>query len=100
MKHKIALFGLTIAGICIVWGSSAAGPASAGNSPLPTPTPTPVTVTAKPTPTPTPFDDPNEVIKVDTELVNLNVRVVDRNNRPINDLRRQQSSGNRLFLAV
>ncbi len=89
MKHKIALFGLTIAGICIVWGSSAAGPASAGNSPLPTPTPTPVTVTAKPTPTPTPFDDPNEVIKVDTELVNLNVRVVDRNNRPINDLQQK-----------
>ena len=28
----------------------------------------------------------SEVYKVDTELVNLNVRVVDRNNRPINGL--------------
>lgn len=44
-----------------------------------TPTPTP-----KPSPTP---DDEDEVIKVETELVNLNVRVVDRSNRPINNLR-------------
>jgi Ca-activated chloride channel family protein len=46
---------------------------------------------AKPSPTPTPVaaptvDPADEVIKVDTELVNLNVRVVDRNNRPINNL--------------
>lgn len=47
--------------------------------------------TAGPTPTPTatpPVDD-DEPIKIDTELVNLNVRVVDRNNRPIGNL--QQS---------
>ncbi len=54
-----------------------------------TATPTPSPVAVKPTPTPTPFDDPNEIIKVDTELVNLNVRVVDRNNRPINDLQQK-----------
>lgn len=46
------------------------------------PTPTPE---AEPSPTPK-IDDPNEIIKVDTELVNLNVRVIDRNNRPINDV--------------
>ena len=40
------------------------------------------------TPTPTPEND-NEVIKIDTELVNLNVRVVDRNNRPVNNLTRK-----------
>jgi len=45
----------------------------------------------KTTPTPTPIaaptvDPADEVIKVDTELVNLNVRVVDRNNRPVNNL--------------
>jgi len=34
--------------------------------------------------TPTPEED--EVIKIDTELVNINVRVVDRSNRPINSL--------------
>lgn len=47
-------------------------------SPKPSPTPTPV---AAPT-----VDPADEIIKVDTELVNLNVRVVDRNNRPVNDL--------------
>src|SRR6187399_322392 len=44
------------------------------------PTPTP----AK-TPEPTPDED-DEPIKIDTELVNLNVRVVDRNNRSIANL--------------
>lgn len=48
----------------------------------PTPVP-PGAVSPKPTPS---VDDPNEIIKVDTELVNLNVRVIDRNNRPINDI--------------
>jgi Ca-activated chloride channel family protein len=43
------------------------------------------TTPAKPTPTPTPEED-NEVIKIDTELVNLNVRVVDRNNRSVANL--------------
>jgi Ca-activated chloride channel homolog len=51
---------------------------------------------AKPTVSPTPpipLSTPNvntneedEVIKIDTELVNLNVRVVDRNNRPISEI--------------
>jgi Ca-activated chloride channel family protein len=45
--------------------------------------------TPKPTPTPTPLIDDDEPIKIDTELVNLNIRVVDRNNRPIANL--QQS---------
>jgi Ca-activated chloride channel homolog len=56
----------------------------------PTPTksvsPTPPGTTATVTPTPTPEDDDDPII-VDTDLVNLNVRVVDRNNRPINDLK-------------
>lgn len=46
---------------------------------------------AKPTPTPTPIPAPTireeDIIeKVETELVNLNVRVIDRNNRPINNI--------------
>ena len=52
----------------------------------PTPTPTP---TATPNPTPR-IDDPNEIIKVDTELVNLNVRVIDRNNRSINNVQEKE----------
>ncbi|MGH9947755.1 MAG: VWA domain-containing protein [Pyrinomonadaceae bacterium] len=41
-------------------------------------------------PTPTPKKTPeeiSEVIQIDTELVNINVRVVDRNSRPINRLK-------------
>ena len=41
----------------------------------------------KPTPTPPEEFDANDVIRVNTELVTLNVRVIDRNNRPINNLR-------------
>ena len=61
--------------------------------PSPTATPNGVTKTA-PSPTPktatlpTPEDD-DEIIKVETELVNLNVRVVDRNNRSIGNLRQE-----------
>lgn len=43
----------------------------------------------KPTPTPTPVKTPSEediITEVKTELVNLNVRVIDRNSRPINGL--------------
>ena len=57
----------------------------------PTPTsqtiPTP-TVSPKTTTLPTPNEE-DEVIKIDTELVNLNVRVVDRNNRSIGTLRQE-----------
>jgi Ca-activated chloride channel family protein len=50
---------------------------------LPAPSPIPTIVTL-----PTPNEE-DEVIKVDTELVNLNVRVVDRNNRSIGTLRQE-----------
>jgi Ca-activated chloride channel family protein len=47
----------------------------------------PVKPSATPKPTPTlsssPVDDDDEPIRVDTELVNLSVRVVDRNNKPV-----------------
>jgi hypothetical protein len=53
------------------------------------PTPSPSVFqkqSASPTVTPTPEEDDGGIIKIDTELVNLNVRVVDRTNRPINTL--------------
>lgn len=78
-------------------------------SPTPTPTPTPKTntgtppkITASPAnssgaqPSPTPTDpagqeiDDDEVIRIDTNLVNLNVRVIDRNNRTVNDVRQEE----------
>ena len=43
----------------------------------------------KPKPTPTPPDediDEGSIVRVNTELVTLNVRVIDRNNRPINNV--------------
>jgi Ca-activated chloride channel family protein len=65
----------------------------------PTPTPTPQQapsapkLRAQPTSEPdAPAEDPNqevdpdEVVTIDTSLVNLHVRVVDRNNHPINDV--------------
>ena len=49
---------------------------------MPTPTPK-VAPTIAPSPTP---EEDNEIIKIDTEIVGLNVRVIDRNNRPVNNL--------------
>jgi len=51
------------------------------------PPPAPV---LKPKPTPTPAEediDEGSILKINTELVTLNVRVIDRNNRPINNVR-------------
>lgn len=51
------------------------------------PPPAPV-LKAKPTPTPPDEDiDEGSIVRVNTELVTLNVRVIDRNNRPINTVR-------------
>ena len=51
---------------------------------------TPQTPTPSPTPAPEGEEiDPDEVVKVDTSLVNLNVRVIDRSNRPVNDVRQE-----------
>lgn len=57
------------------------GPGTA-QTPTPTPAPSP-----SPTSTPPKFNVEEEIIRVETELVNLNVRVVDRNNRPIRNLK-------------
>lgn len=45
---------------------------------------------ATPTPTPRISDESETIIKVDTELVNMNVRVVDRFNRPISNLKQSE----------
>jgi Ca-activated chloride channel family protein len=52
--------------------------------PVPGATPTPI---PSPTTKPPSLTEETDVLKIDTELVNLNVRVVDRNGRPINDLK-------------
>ena len=45
----------------------------------------------KPTPTPTPPEelDPDSIVRINADLVQLHVRVIDRNNRPINNVRRE-----------
>lgn len=79
-KSILPMLGTTLLA-CLLLTDSPVSNAAEG---LPSPTPTPVgSPTVKPTPR---IDDPDEIIKIDTELVNLNVRVVDRNNRPVNDL--------------
>lgn len=52
------------------------------NKTAPTPTPA-APVIATPTP------EPDEPIQIDTEVVQMSVRVIDRNNRPINNLRQE-----------
>ncbi len=47
----------------------------------------------KPTPTPDPMGaeiDPESTIKINTELVTLHVRVIDRNNHPINNVQKEE----------
>jgi Ca-activated chloride channel family protein len=49
--------------------------------------PPPPVLKPKPTPTPPEEFSEDEIIKVNTELVTLNVRVIDRDNRPIGNVR-------------
>ena len=46
----------------------------------------------KPTPTPTPPEtlDPDSIVRINAELVQLHVRVIDRNNRPINNVTKDE----------
>ena len=65
-------------------------------TPLPSPVPQLQTPAAQQTPTPPVLQDPgqdvdeDDVVKVDTSLVNLNVRVIDRANRPVDDVRQEE----------
>ena len=54
------------------------------------PPPAPI-LKPKPTPPPTDEDfDEGSILKINTELVTLNVRVIDRNNRPIDNVRQNE----------
>ncbi len=59
-------------------------------TPSPTPRSTPVLSTPVPTPTvsPTPDIEDDGPIIINNEIVSLNVRVIDRSNRPINNLKK------------
>src|SRR5262245_42019471 len=52
--------------------------------------PPPPKLKPTPTPTPPPELDPESIIKFNAELVNLQVRVIDRNNKPINNVTKDE----------
>ncbi len=52
--------------------------------------PPPPVLKPKPTPTPPEEIDEGSIVRVDTELVTLNVRVIDRNNKPIDNVRQNE----------
>ena len=86
----------------------ATAPAQPASTPVPSPTPQtqkpqtdriaptlgdpPPPPKLKPTPTPTPPEvlDPDSVIKINAELVQLHVRVIDRNNKPIGNVTKNE----------
>jgi Ca-activated chloride channel family protein len=85
----------------LVFGSAVEGQNRPRTTPAPSPTPTPQRPAGaptlgepppvpklKPTPTPTPPEeiDEGDKIKINADLVQLHVRVIDRNNRPINNV--------------
>ena len=72
------VFCVSVFAFAFVSGSNAQT-ARPGASPAQTPTPSP---------TPKKIQEEEEIIRVDTELVNINVRVVDRNGRPIANLKK------------
>lgn len=101
-----AVFVMSALIICaFVFGAAAEGqdrPRTQPSAPSPTPTPQtqrpgrtaptlgepPPVPKLKPTPTPTPPEEFNEgeILRTNTDLVQLHVRVIDRNNRPINNV--------------
>jgi Ca-activated chloride channel family protein len=82
MKMLVRSLVLAAGSAALIFSAVNLSPISSAQTTNAVPTPTPPTAPIG-TPTPSPDD---EVIKVDTELVNLNVKVVDRNNRPINNV--------------
>ncbi|HTH52235.1 MAG TPA: VWA domain-containing protein [Pyrinomonadaceae bacterium] len=85
MKKLVLTLTVAFAAAGIIGrGTLTADAASTGVTPTPTPASSPA---VSPSATPPRIDDPNDIIRVETELVNINVRVVDRNNRPVNGLK-------------
>jgi Ca-activated chloride channel family protein len=65
-------------------------PRSTGGAPTLGEAPPPPKLKATPEPTPPPELDKDSVLVTDTDLVQLHVRVIDRNNRPIDNVPRDQ----------
>ena len=85
------IYSLGLLGLCLLFVATGFVLTGADAQTGGTPRLTAPTVTPTPTPKPAPtINDEDIIVKVDTELVNLNVRVVDRNNRPIGGLNQSE----------
>jgi len=99
--RRILLVLALICGLIAVASSQDRPRSTQPATPSPSPTPTsqrpagaptlgepPPIPKLKPTPTPTPPEvlDADSIVRVNTDLVQLHVRVIDRNNKPINDV--------------
>ena len=81
-RSRVIYFSLLILACVALAAFNMSVPANAQNGiSVAAPTPTP-------SPTPKPIKEEEGVIRVDTELVNINVRVVDRNTRPVGGLKK------------
>ena len=99
-KFSFSIFGVLAAAVWLIFGTAFFVSAQqtqtnsnskqrASQSPTPPKTTQNVPSAATPKPTPTPDDD-NEVIKVENDLVNLSVRVVDKNGHIVSDVRPEE----------
>jgi Ca-activated chloride channel family protein len=87
-RNLLALSFAALTALAAVLAAGTSDAEAQASSPTPAGSPAP-----SPTATATPLasiDDPNEIIRIDTELVNINVRVVDRNNRPSNNVQEKE----------
>lgn len=87
----LLVFGLIIAAAAFAFLTHPRAQAQTGNqTSRPNATPTPRT-SASPNTSPTPeIESDDEPIRITTELVSLNVRIVDRSNRPINNVQQRE----------
>lgn len=91
LVFALSLFALSCSILAISHSSRAQQSTQDGRQRV-APSPTPATPQASPKATPTPEGsvDEEDVYKIDVDLVNLNVRVIDRNNRPVNDVKKEE----------
>ncbi|MDQ3801212.1 MAG: VWA domain-containing protein [Acidobacteriota bacterium] len=88
----LLVFGLILATAAFAFLTHPKAQAQTSNqTSRPNATPTPRTTNPSPATSPTPdIESDDEPIRITTELVSLNVRIVDRNNRPINNVQQRE----------
>ncbi len=103
LAFAVCLLTLSFASLVFTFSSQAQNSSEGERSRVVSPSPTPATSAKPPTPQPSvkpspktsPSPDDGTVIDddpivVETNLVNLNVRVIDRNNRPVSDVQKEE----------